>query len=65
MIAHHLGYQTGDGQPPALSQGWRAELIGNLINDLLDGKKSIRIKNPNSEHPLAIDGVEDDEDDDE
>lgn len=64
MIADHLGYGTEDGEPPALAQGWRAELIGNLINDLLDGKKSIRIKNPKSEHPLAIDGVDDEEIDD-
>ncbi|MCA9238747.1 MAG: ribonuclease D [Planctomycetales bacterium] len=63
MIAYHLGYATEDGEPPALSQGWRAELIGNLINDLLDGKKSIRIKDPKSEHPLAIDGVDDDDED--
>ncbi len=67
MIADHLGFGTEDGDPPALRKGWRAELIGNLINDLLDGKKSIRIKNPHSEHPLAIDGIEDDDelDDDE
>jgi ribonuclease D len=38
-----------------LARGWRADLVGHLIEDLLAGKKSIRIENPLSEHPLAFD----------
>jgi len=55
MIAHQLGFgNAGNGAPPALSQGWRAKLIGSLIDDLLAGRKSIRIDDPRSEHPLDL-----------
>ena len=37
--------------------GWRAELVGHLIDELLAGRKSIRIEDPLSEHPLAFDPV--------
>ena len=46
-----------NGRPPELSQGWRAELVGNVIDDLLDGKKSIRITNARASDPLAFDDV--------
>jgi len=39
---------------PSLCQGWRAEVVGNLIDDLLQGKKSIRIHNPRDEDPLVF-----------
>lgn len=57
LIAHRLGYETNNDSEPTLAGGWRAELVGNLIDDLLAGRKSIRIANPKSEHPLAIDTV--------
>jgi len=41
-------------KPPKLARGWRAELVGNLFQDLLDGKTSIRIEDPTSDHPLAF-----------
>ncbi len=58
LIAYRLGFvgKAGD-EPPALAAGWRAELVGHLIEELLSGKKSIRIEDPNSEHPLAFDPV--------
>jgi ribonuclease D len=58
FIAYRLGF-TGaeDHELPLLAIGWRAELIGRLIEDLLAGKKSIRIEDPISEHPLAFDSV--------
>lgn len=56
LIAFRLGFGGFDeGNLPVLAQGWRAELIGNLIDDLLAGRKSIRIEDPRSEHPLAFD----------
>lgn len=55
LIAERLGYAREEDGPPALSQGWRADLIGNLIDDLLAGRRTIRIADPRSEHPLAID----------
>lgn len=54
QISHHLGWSHKSDDPPRLSHGWRAELIGNLIDDLLEGKKSIRIGDPQSNEPLEI-----------
>ena len=56
-----IAYQTSDshrGCPPALSAGWRAELVGNLFHDLLTGKISVRVDDPTSDHPLAFDEVD-------
>jgi ribonuclease D len=56
LIAYRMGF--GDAtEPPLLAGGWRATLVGHLIEDLLAGKKSIRIEDPLSEHPLAFDAV--------
>jgi ribonuclease D len=58
LIAYRLGFgDTDENQPPLLATGWRAELVGHLIEDLLAGKKSIRIEDPLSEHPLAFEPV--------
>lgn len=59
LIAYRLGFgKAALQEPPLLATGWRAELIGHLIEELLAGKKSIRIEDPLSEHPLAFDSVE-------
>lgn len=58
LIAYRYGFSDADsGQTPSLLQGWRAELVGNLLDDLLAGKKSIRIADPRNEDPLAFDDV--------
>jgi ribonuclease D len=58
LIAYRLGFAGGDAdEPPILASGWRAELVGHLIDELISGKKSIRIEDPLSEHPLAFDPV--------
>jgi ribonuclease D len=59
LIAYRLGF-TGpnSGEPPLLAVGWREELVGHLIEELLAGKKSIRIEDPLSEHPLAFDLID-------
>ena len=63
LIAYRLGFGKSDSdEPPLLAIGWRAELVGHLIEELLAGKKSIRIEDPMSEHPLAYDLVEGDRD---
>jgi ribonuclease D len=58
LIAYRLDFAgaTSD-EPPLLAVGWRADLVGHLIEELLSGKKSIRIEDPLSEHPLAFDSV--------
>jgi ribonuclease D len=59
LIAYRLGFGNSepDNSPPLLARGWRAELVGHLIDDLLAGEKSIRIVDPLSEHPLGFDTV--------
>lgn len=59
MIAYQLGFALEDeveneNDLPVLARGWRKELIGSLIDDVLTGRKSIRIDDPHSEHPLAV-----------
>ncbi len=41
---------------PQLARGWRAEFVGRLFDDLLDGKLSVRIDDAQSDHPLAFGG---------
>jgi ribonuclease D len=58
LISYRLEFGSwGDEEPPILARGWRADLVGHLIEDLLAGRKSIRIDDPLSEHPLAYDPV--------
>jgi ribonuclease D len=55
LVAYQLGeYEAEVGQPPILAQGWRAEVVGNLLDDLIAGKVSIRIRDPRAEQPLAF-----------
>ena len=58
LIAYRMGVTQGDEEVPALAQGWRAELVGNVIDDLLAGKRSIRITNALAEDPLVFEKVE-------
>jgi ribonuclease D len=58
LIAYRLEFgDTDQREAPCLARGWRADLVGHLIEELLAGKKSIRIEDPESEHPLAFDPV--------
>ncbi|MCC6493696.1 MAG: HRDC domain-containing protein [Pirellulales bacterium] len=58
LIAYRFGFGGVDpGEIPALLQGWRAELVGNLLDELLAGKKSIRIADPSHDDPLAFDDL--------
>lgn len=55
LIAYQLDIANArSGSPPTLATGWRAEVIGCKIEQLLAGELSIRIKNPLSDEPLAI-----------
>jgi ribonuclease D len=56
LVAFRLGFVNG--QPPSLASGWRAEVVGSLIDDLLAGKLSIRITDPLSDHPLAFENTD-------
>ncbi len=54
LIAYRTG-GAGGGRPPRLAQGWRAEVIGRVFDDLLAGKIALRIGDPTSEYPLVFD----------
>jgi ribonuclease D len=55
LIAYRLG-MAGDlnGQLPLLATGWRAEVVGQVIGELLAGKLSVRITDPHSDEPLTF-----------
>jgi len=55
LVAYRLGFINGE--PPLLARGWRAQVIGTLIEDLLAGNLSIRIADPLSDHPLAFEAT--------
>jgi len=54
LLAHKLGCFDGD-RPPLLATGWRAEVVGDLVDDLLAGRASLRIGDVRSHDPLVID----------
>jgi ribonuclease D len=55
LIAYRLGLGGfEDGELPALAIGWRAEVVGQVIDHLLAGDVSIRIADPLAEEPLAF-----------
>ena len=54
LLAHKLGYLDGE-RPPLLATGWRAGVVGEVVDDLLSGKASLRIGNIRSHDPLVID----------
>ena len=56
LVAHRMGFAESDNLPE-LAQGWRATLVGNVIDDLISGKKSIRIANAKAADPLVFDDV--------
>jgi ribonuclease D len=56
LLAYKLGYfDSEDDRPPLLASGWRAEVVGSLVDDLLSGKASLRIGDVLSHDPLVID----------
>jgi ribonuclease D len=58
LIAYRLDMGgAGEDGPPILGQGWRAEVVGKLIEDLLQGKVSIRIRDPLDDSPLAFEPI--------
>ena len=54
LVAWQLDYRQPDDVIPLLGRGWRAEVVGRLIEDLLAGKVAVRIGDPHSDHPLVF-----------
>ena len=44
-----------DGDPPKLLEGWRGDVCGQLLVDVLDGKVKLSVADPKSENPLRFD----------
>lgn len=57
LVRWHL-YGEKDGDVPKLARGWRAELCGDLLTDVMDGKIAMRVADPNSDHPLVFERTE-------
>ncbi len=57
LVRWHL-YGEKDGDTPKLARGWRAELCGDLLTDVMDGKIAMRVADPNSDHPLVFERSE-------
>jgi len=53
LVRWHV-YNEREGEPPRLTQGWRAEVCGDLLTDVLDGKILLRVADPQSDHPLVF-----------
>ena len=45
-------------EKPELASGWRAEMVGQLIEQVLDGTVAIRVDDPKSESPLQLEFLE-------
>ena len=56
-ITCRTGHSAGN-QTPLLARGWRAKVVGKLLDDLLAGKLAIRISDPTLDHPLVFEPVE-------
>jgi ribonuclease D len=57
FIDYRLGENNGE-ELPSLARGWRADVVGNLLDELLAGKTAIRICDPRSDKPLAFEPAE-------
>jgi ribonuclease D len=55
LVAFRLGLPGRDTESePLLAQGWRAEVVGRVVEDLLEGKLALRIDDPLAENPLVL-----------
>jgi ribonuclease D len=53
LVRWHV-YGEQEGEPPRLTQSWRAEVCGELLTEVLDGKIALRVADPQSDHPLVF-----------
>ncbi|QDT45628.1 Ribonuclease D [Gimesia alba] len=51
LVRYHV-YKEQSEDKPRLMSGWRAEVCGDLLTDVLDGKISMRVADLESDHPL-------------
>jgi ribonuclease D len=54
LVAYHLDMWDANDGVPALAQGWRAQVVGRVIEDILAGRLSVSISDPRAEEPLVF-----------
>jgi ribonuclease D len=54
LIAFHLCLADATEPTPLLARGWRKEVVGRVIEDLLSGRLAIKIEDPLAEEPLTF-----------
>ena len=55
FVRWHNGGRQGDS--PRLANGWRGEICGDLLRDVLEGKVSVRVADAKSDHPLVFENT--------
>ncbi len=53
IAARKLGLLRGGSDEPTL-QGWREQVVGRLIDDVITGKVALRVADPHSNQPLRL-----------
>ena len=54
-VAYRLGTgEAGAGEPPPLAGGWRAQVIGSQLDEILAGTTVLRVGDPWAEQPLRF-----------
>ncbi len=54
LVRWRLEEDRDPARPPALLDGWRRELCGQVLLDVLEGKVALRVVDPASEYPVAL-----------
>lgn len=54
FLADRMGLRRDESEPPALAQGWRAEVIGSRIDEIISGKLAVRVARPKADDPLGF-----------
>lgn len=54
LVHWHIHHRQSAKHLPKLLQGWRGEVCGTLLSDVLDGKLTLRVADPRSDAPLRF-----------
>ena len=54
FVKYRLEPQQEDAPPPSLTVGWRAEIVGKELDELLAGRLGMVLDNPSSEMPIKF-----------
>jgi ribonuclease D len=54
FVKYRLDSQNDNSPPPSLTVGWRAEIVGKELDELLNGSLAMVLDNPESEMPIKF-----------